>query len=198
MIRIIVTGLVLGLVVQIVTTLSWLALPYHGASLNDFPHEQAEVVAFVDRFAEPGIYHYPGLATGMDEAVRLSQEGPVVTKIVVHPEGLDPLAPEKFGLSLLTNLLAGLVGACLFAQARSRALTLSRSVALGALFGAFAALTSVIPEALWWSYPLEFTTLSVIDLLVAWTIAGSVAHFLLRPSQPQPQGALACPTPSLS
>lgn len=180
MIRILLAGLAIGVVIQVVTTVSWLALPYHGESLQNFPHERAEAVAFLERFPEPGVYHFPGIGEDMEASMELAEEGPTVTKIVVHPEGVEPFAPKTFATSIAANLLAGIFGAFIFALCRPRLTTLLHRTGFGLVLGTFVSLTAVAPESVWWAYPPSFSLLTAIDLIACWTLAGVIAGFLIR------------------
>ena len=177
--RTLLAGVAIGLVIQVVTTISWMALPFHGESLRSFPHGREASVEFLAPFAEPGVYHFPGFADDMEETVRLAKEGPVVTKMVVHPGGLDPFAAGTFLLSIATNLLAGVVGAGLIAVARPRLTGLASQAGFGFGIGALICFSAVGTEAIWWAYPGAFALLTAIDHLVVWTLAGIVAPRVL-------------------
>ena len=51
------------------------------------------------------------------------------------------------------------------------------------MIGIAAALISTVPNSLYWAIPMDFTWPTVVDQIVAWIVAGSVAAAIVKPER---------------
>lgn len=189
--RIVFAALIGGVVLFLYGMISWMGLPFHTAALHTLPGDPAQVDAWLRAVPAAGVYHYPGFPHNpdgspvtdaqMNECMERMRRGPVVSLMVVHPKGVDPMAGSTFALSFAQNCAAALVAAILLSIA-SPAL---RRYWQRALFvwglGVFAMFNSYLPAALWWGYSADFVAADLLDALLAPLLAGLAIATVLRP-----------------
>jgi hypothetical protein len=198
MARIVAAAVVGGLIVFIWGAVSWMALPFHTMSLQTLPGERQEVDALLSRIHEHGVYHYPGFPHHEDgreptdeeweETWQRYRSGPVVSMMVVQPDGIDPFATSKFIVTLAINMVGAGVLAVLIAGVRRSGASWGAAMGYVVGFAIFAVCAGVLPSWLWWSYPWLFGLLEVTDILIAWLLAGAVICAIVSPRQRLPAG----------
>lgn len=174
-------GLVGGIIVFFWGAVSWMALPFHSASLNNMPQPSAEVESFLADLGESGIYHFPGLPPSNDQMAEYTERmrrGPRVTKMVYRAEGSEPFLPANFVINISSSIGAALVAAALLAAAGIAGY--GRRVLFVAALGLFATLAQTVPSWVWWSYPTDFAIAEVVDALMAWALAGLAIARIVR------------------
>lgn len=201
--RVLILGCIGGVLLFVMNAVSWLALPWHGESLRNFPGDyatgdSAAVIDFLESVPESGVYHYPGIpADGdMQTVVERSQAGPVVTSMVIHKEGIDPLSSSRFLASFLYNFASATLVAGLLVWLRPALPRFRSRFAFVVALGAFVIVSSQGPQALWWSYPVDFAVLPMLDLVASWAIVGLLfARFTGEPAIARPQNENSHATP---
>lgn len=169
-----------GLLLFLFNAVSWLALPFHGESLHDLP---GGTERFVAQLPASGVYHYPGHTSDEQEMkarLERARKGPVVTLMVVSKEGLDPMAPGRFAVTLLLDIAAAFAAALVLARVGGG---FGHRFGVAVLLGVFLAVGGRAQDWLWWSQPTGFALPGVIDAVLGWTLAGAVLAAIVRPAQ---------------
>src|SRR5438045_3458298 len=118
--RVFFAGLAGGVVVFISGAVSWMALPWHTASLHTLPDDRT-AQEMASRGMETGVYLYPGLPpAGASEAQRNAvfekhNQGPRITMMVFRRDGEDCMNPTKYIAGLGVNLVAAWIVAAMLA-----------------------------------------------------------------------------------
>jgi len=198
MLRIVLASIVGGLIVMVWGAISWMALPFHTMSLHTLPGEQAEVEAMLGAIPEKGVYHYPGFPHH-DDGSPVSQEeleatfkrmrrGPVVSLMIVHPQGAEPFPVQNFAIGTAINVFAAGLLAVLVGRTRRTGATWLDAMGVVLAFALFAVCAGVVPGWLWWGYPWLFGALEAADVIVAWLLAGAAIGLIVKPG-PSPDSA---------
>jgi hypothetical protein len=183
MTKVIVGGLVAGLVVFVWGAVSHMALPIGELGIRQIPNEDMVLGALRSTIREPGFYFFPGL----DMSKQASQseqdgwkaklkEGPAGV-LIIQPQGAEAMSPRQLWTELATNSVAALLAALLLTQVRS---TYWRRVAFVTLLGIFGFVTISVPYWNWYGFPADFTMAEAIDQVVGWFLAGLVLAAIVR------------------
>lgn len=179
--RLLLAALVGGLLVFAWGSISWMVLPFHDETIHLFPGEQDEVDAFFSRVTESGLYHYPGMEGDRAEIEARRAAGPVVSKMIVYPDGTESGMAVKLGIVLLIHTGGALILAMMIKGMRQGGAPFLACVVVGGLFAVFAVAAAMMPNQLFWDYPRERVTLSILDVLIPWTLASIVMSLMLKP-----------------
>lgn len=197
MARILLAGVLSGVAVFGWGVVSWMALPLHINGLHNLPQDRATADAFLKDFPASGVYHYPGMPTGVDgkpageaemmAAFERMEAGPHVSLMVVHPGGSVPMPPRNFILGFLLHtigatMIAGLLSVCSGSLPR-----FGQRFGFVLAIGAFVLLFHYLHEMLWWGYPMEFAVATIVDIVAGTVLIGLITAALIRPAAPAPE-----------
>ncbi|HXU46808.1 MAG TPA: hypothetical protein VN783_14870 [Thermoanaerobaculia bacterium] len=161
-----------GLIGMVWSSLSWTVLPWHEGAMREFTDAAAVAQVIKANAPEKGMYFLPGsVAKGASEEDHMkgTAEGPYLYGVVrPGPESFS--MGSSIGQQLLVQLLAAFLLTLLVLQTRGLSL-LGRAllVAFGALAGGVLVLA---PESIWYQFTCENALLGLLDLAIAWFLAG--------------------------
>jgi hypothetical protein len=188
--RTILAALLAAFVVMIWGAVSWVVLPWHLMTMSTIPDGEAVVSVLSERLAEPGIYHYPGVPEeGGDARVEEAwaeryRRGPNIHFLAYSVEGFEPSNPWIYVRGFLLNVVAAFLAAALLARAAPALPRFGHRVLFVALLGGFAAVQARLLDWNWWAFPLDYSLVMAVDLVVAWTLAGLVLAWRIGPATP--------------
>jgi hypothetical protein len=188
MAKVIVGGLVGGLVVFFWGAIAHMALPIGEMGIRQIPNEDAVLGVLRPTIQEPGFYFFPG----MDMSRRASEsekeawaaklkQGPAGV-LIIQPQGAEAMSPRQLGTEVVTDIVAALLAALLLTQVRAG---YRGRVAFVTLLGVFGFVTISVPYWNWYAFPTDFTAAEAIDQVVGWFLAGLVLAAIVR-NQPSP------------
>jgi len=190
--KILLAGLVGGIVIYIWGIISHLVLPLGMVGIRQVPNEQMVVSALRESIQESGFYFFPGWEHSpnmteeeqkaamqrWEEKIRQGPNG----ILIYTPEGQSPVSASQMLIELLSNIAGALVAAFLLARAVSGIAGFGGRVLFVALLGLFASLAIDVSYWNWYSFPGSFTLAALIDQVVGWGLAGlPLAAILKRP-----------------
>jgi len=178
--KILIAGLLGGLVLLIWSSVSWIVLPLHTMTINDIPGGDAAIEGLKENITEPGVYRYPGLGDNADEWTAKLKEGPRILMLYLTG-GAAPFTVRQFVVSLILTILAASLVAYVLSLACDTMARFSQRVRFVALFGVFLILFVDLIQYNWWEYPFGFILANAIDNLVAWVLAGLVISWQIKP-----------------
>jgi hypothetical protein len=192
MTKVIVGGLVSGLVVFFWGFVSHMVLPLGEMGIRQIPNEGPVIGAMRDTIREPGFYFFPGMDKGKQASESDQQaweakmkEGPAGV-LIIQPKGAEAMSPRQLGTEVATNIAAALLAALLLSQVRTDSRYWGR-VAFVTLLGIFGFVTISVPYWNWYGFPTDFTTAEAIDQAAGWLLAGLVLAAIVRcPMVPSP------------
>jgi len=157
-----ITGVVAGVIVFAWGMFSWMVLPWHQTTFQEFQNP-ATVQAIQQGAPQTGMYVYPSWDTKPED---MKGKPHILTTISYQDKNMAVC----MALGLLIQILAGLVLVCLMGIANVT--TLKDRLKIVCKTVAFAFIVGVLPNTLWWSFSWQYAGLGLADLVVGWTIAG--------------------------
>ncbi|MFO0888180.1 MAG: hypothetical protein U0790_03425 [Isosphaeraceae bacterium] len=192
MTRIIVGGVVGGVVIFFWGFVSHMLLPLGEMGLKSIPSEDGVAAAIRKDVQEPGLYMLPGwdmsrpqTSEDMEAHQAKAAKGPYGF-MVLYPGGRDFSMGKRLGIELATNVACALLAAVIASQLRPGFLV---RVGCVTLIGLLASIATLVPYWNWYGYPTDFTLAQIAEHVVGWLLAGLALAILLRPSRPAPAGA---------
>lgn len=163
-----------GIVAFSWSVISWMALPWHEMAFNQFSDEQAVSQVIKEQTPRAGMYVLPWVDHTNEEEAKAGQErmkeGPFGL-LVLHPDGMEPEMGLNMLLGFLVNLLAGGIFTYLYLLAKPTG-SLYRKALFFTWISVVSGVLCCLPNMVWWGYPLLFTAVSMMDLVIPWSIAG--------------------------
>ncbi len=173
--RILVGGVVGGVVLFIWSFVSHVLLPLGEVGIQPIPNEEPVLEAMRAAIHEPGLYFFPGLAPGRerDEAAMKQWEekakrGPTGI-LVYHVHGEGMLPPKALGTELGSNIALALLAAFLLSHIGGSLLLRAGKVGL---MGLIAGLDVYISFWNWYGFPANWTIAIMSDQLIGILLMG--------------------------
>ena len=191
--KIVLGGIVAGIVVFIWGAVSHMVLGLGEAGIKGLPNEEAVLSALRANVTEPGFYFFPwgdmeGSKEQMDawaEKYRTSPAGIMIYK----PQGGEMMPPSMLITELVTNILAALIAAFLLSRALGGLGGLFGKAAFVSLFGLFAGVEIDLSYWNWYGFPTSYTVSYIVQHVVGWFLAGLVLALFFKKPAPAPQMA---------
>jgi hypothetical protein len=186
--RILLAGLLGGIVMFIWTSIAHMALPLGEAGVKEIPADGKVIMALQSSLgATSGFYIYPG--TGLaptasrqekNEAMKL-----MATKVANGPSGILVYHPTRtfaFGRWLTVEFLTELVEAMLavFLLAQTRLASFGSRVIFIFILGVVAAIATNVSYWNWYGFPSSYTISYIATETIGFLCVGFTAAFLLR------------------
>lgn len=188
--RILVAGIIGGIIVFIWGAIAHMALPIGEAGFR-YPAQQDAVLSALQQSAtSEGVYMYPSMEFekyGDEAAMKTFAEqskGKPYALVIYRPDGNPSI--ESMGPNLIKQfvsvLLAALVAAWLLAPTPW---SFGRRVVATAALGLFGWLIVNVPYWNWYLFPLDFTLGALAEQVIGWLLGGlGIAWWLGRKSKP--------------
>jgi hypothetical protein len=174
--RIIIAGLLGGLVIFIWGAISHMALPLGEVGMAESKNEDAVLSVLKENMPKPGVYILPGLSSAQmsdEKAVAAYQAKSVVQPhafIVYQSQGRDSTQMNQNLLhEYICNTIAALFAAVILALGT---FTFAKRVLLSIGLGIFSWITVSAPYWNWYRFPQDFSLANLAMLVSAWFLAG--------------------------
>lgn len=182
--RVVLGGLLAGVVVFFWGAAAHMALPLGTMGVRQIPNEDEMLAVFRGSITAPGFYFFPGMDHG--KSASSSEKEAFIAKIkqgptgilVIHPEGGEAMSPRQLGTELATNVVSALIAAWLLTHVVAG---YARRVLFVTLLGVFGFMIVSVPYWNWYGFPTDFTSAEAIDQIVGWFLAGLVLAAIIRP-----------------
>ena len=187
--RILLAGILGGIVMFVWTSIAHMTLPLGKAGINEIPNESAVLSAMQSSIGDkPGLYIFPGLGVGdnatreeKSEAMKQMQQ-----RIAANPSGILMYHPPgrqfAFGKSLLiefsTEVLQAILVIWLLAQTRIGSFV--GRIGFVLIAGIMAAITTNVSYWNWYGFPGVYAASYILTEIVGFVLVGVVAALLLR------------------
>jgi hypothetical protein len=191
--RILLAGILGGIVMFIWTSIAHMALPLGEAGIGEMPNESAVLGAMQSNIGDKtGLYIFPGLGLGKNatregknEAMKQMQQ-----RIAANPSGIlmyhPPGRPFAFGKSLAvefsTEVLQAILVIWLLAQTRIG--SFAGRVGFVLIAGFLAAITTNVSYWNWYGFPGVYTASYILIEIVGFFLVGVTAALMLRKRSP--------------
>jgi hypothetical protein len=191
--RVLLAGILGGIVMFVWTSIAHMALPLGEAGINEIPNESAVLSAMQSSMGDKtGLYIFPGLGVGKNatreeknEAMKQMQQ-----RIAANPSGILMYHPPgrqfAFGKSLViefsTEMLQAILVIWLLAQTRIGSLVGRLGFVL--IAGILAAITTNVSYWNWYGFPGGYTASYMLIEIVGFALVGVTAALVLRKQSP--------------
>jgi hypothetical protein len=189
MARILIGGIVGGIVIFFWGFVSHMMLPLGEMGLKAVPNEEALLTAIKSDVPEPGLYFVPGRVMSKSPTQEEMQAHmDKITKgpygfMVIYPAGRDPSFAKRLPIEFGTNVLCALLTALLVSQLRAGFFL---RVACVTLVGIIGGIMVHVPYWNWYGFPTDFSIAQVVEHTVGWFLLGIVLAAIVRPPVAKP------------
>jgi hypothetical protein len=185
MLRILVGGVVAGVVIFFWGFVSHMLLPLGEMGLQSIPNEGDLTAAMKKDVRESGLYFVPGRDMSksqsqeeMDAHAAKIAKGPYGF-MVIYPNGRDVSMGKLMPIELGTNIACALLAAILVSLVRPGFVVRVASVTL---VGILASIMTLVPYWNWYGFPTDFTLAQIVEHTAGWLLAGLVLASIVRPT----------------
>src|SRR5256886_7872352 len=187
--KILLAGILGGIVMFIWTSIAHMALPLGEAGLGEIPNESAVLSAMQSNIGDQtGLYIFPGRGLGknatrqekeeamkrMGEKIAANTSGILMYHVPGRPLALGKLLGVEFGTELLEAILA------VFLLAQTRIASFAGRVGFVLVAGILAAIATNVSYWNWYGFPCVYTASYMFIQIVGFLCAGIVAALVLR------------------
>ena len=185
--RLIIAGIVGGLVMFFWAAFSHMVLQLGDAGIKALPNEAPVIAVMKANIPEPGFYFVPGMEN-MHNATEEQQKaweekykaGPTAI-IVYRPTGGEVMSAKQLLFELLSNIVAALFVAYILSMMVP---SFSKRVAAAALIGLSGWISINLSYWNWYGFPAGFVGFEAIDQFFGWLLAGIAIALIIRPKVP--------------
>lgn len=181
--RILIAGILGGIVLFVWNSVSWMALPWHAIDMHNVPDAVVPAGAPFSEMREAGVYHFPGLPPSKEmseEWMNKARTGPAIPFMIYRPDGYDPMAPATFIRSIVFNIFSAMILAYLMTLALPNLPGAGAKIRFGLLVGVFIALAVDFMNWNWWFHPTGFTLVNAADHVISFGLVGAVMAWRLK------------------
>jgi len=187
MIRIIVGG-VLGAIVYFVWGMAvWMFLGLHDSTILELPGEGRTTGILTTNELETGVYVSPYTDNPQEEMYdtesifhKKYSKGPIYS-IYFQKEGEDPMSVRMFIVGFVIDLLAALLAAVMLSSAvNGSCKTYAHRIGFVTGFGIFVGLIGHASYWNWMHFPLQYTTMFILDAFFGWFLVGLIMAAIIR------------------
>jgi hypothetical protein len=190
--RILLAGILGGIVMFVWTSIAHMALPLGEAGIGEMPNESAVLSAMQSSIGETGLYIFPGLGVGKNatreqknEAMKQMQERIAANPsgiLMYHPPGRQFAFGKSLAIEFSTEVLQAILVIWLLAQTRIG--SFAGRVGFVLIAGILAAITTNVSYWNWYGFPGVYTASYMLIEIVGFILVGVAAGLVLRKSAP--------------
>ena len=171
-------ALVGGFIAFIWVNISWMILPWHQLTISSVPDEEATRTALRTQIPESGLYILPwSNDKSQQEATRNKVEEGPFAYMVVHPRGVEMNMSKMMILGLLSNIFIAAILSLLLNM--TSGLGYIRRVGFVKTAAIAGSLVVVMPNLIWWHFPIGQAVVTIVDTGFTWGFAGmAIAKFV--------------------
>ena len=166
-------ALIGGLVAFIWTNISWMVLPWHGWTIDKLSNEAPIAESLKNNVTKSGLYILPWKTEktkeAMEEVNKKMEKGPYAF-MVVHPDGFKKSMTKMMLFGLLTNILIAFI--LTYLLTKTKGLSYIHKVGFVKMAAVAGALVIVVPNLIWWQFPVAYTLVTIVDTALTWGFAG--------------------------
>ena len=167
-------SVVAGLVLFVWGFVSWTILPWHNAVANKFTNEAAVSQALKENSPQQGIYFLP---------FSEKDHGPnqIGAFVNVLPQGTEMNMSKLMAIGFITQIIGAFLVLLLVSYTRS--FSYWGRVGIFSLMGLIIGFVSHAPYWNWFGFSSSYVIVTIVDTLIAWTLAGLAVAKFVKPIQ---------------
>jgi hypothetical protein len=162
-----------GIIAFIWTNISWMVLPWHGATISTLSNEAPIAEALKSNITESGLYILPWSSDHTEKMVnkinQKMEKGPYAY-MVVHPNGHKKNMGKMMFFGLFFNIFIAFI--LTYLLTKTKGMSFIQKVGFVKMAAIAGALVIVVPNQIWWQFPMGHTLVTIIDTAMTWGFAG--------------------------
>lgn len=174
-----------GIVVFIWGMLSWMVFPWHQNCFKKFSNESEVARAVSHNAPTCGMYILPNTfkydsntsQSEMNKGMAMMEKGPFMFACV-QPNGMGKMSIKPFIISLIIQIIGAFIATWMLLQ--TKGLAFRQKVFFITLFGLGAGVICLLPCWNWWGFPGSYVLMNIVDLVIAWFLAGLAIAKVLK------------------
>lgn len=185
--RIVIAGVVGGLIVFVWSFVAHMVLPLGEIGFDSLPNDEPVVSALQASVPESGLYFFPGFpnhrdATAEEEAAFMERvrRGPWGL-VVYNAEGAEAMSPGQLLNEFLTGTIAALIAAWVLGLVGGG---YGRRALLVAMLGLFGFASIMLSYWNWYGFPTDYVLANGVTEVVGWLLAGLAMAKIVPPPGP--------------
>ena len=185
--RLILAGIIGGVILWIWGLISWTVIPLYTPTMRNIPNEDVVVETLSEYLSIKSIYIFPGLPKEDDQYSRdrwaeKYKRGPI-GMIIYNPVGADPMMLGQFLIGFIIFAIASYIAAWFLSRSTAAMTSYLSRVTYCGMLGIFISLPTHLSAWNWMGYPFDFTTAMVADVVFGWIFAGLGIAGVVKSSQ---------------
>ena len=191
--RIVLAGVLGGIVMFVWTSIAHMALPLGEAGIGEIPNESVVLSAMQSSIGEnTGLYIFPGLGIGKsatreekNEAMKQMQQRIAANPsgiLMYHPPGRQFAFGKSLAVEFSTEVLQAILVIWLLAQTRIG--SFAGRVGFVLVAGILASITTNVSYWNWYGFPGVYTASYMLIEIVGFLLVGVIAALVLRKRSP--------------
>lgn len=175
-----------AVVVFLWSLFSMMVLPWHQNNMNKFNNEHQVAHVIRENATMSGIYILPNTFSYNDSTpqhevengIGILERGPFMFASIMQ-NGVGPMSAWPFVIGFLIDFAGALILTWMILM--TTGLSFGRIVTFVMLFGLSIGIISQLPDWNWWGFPFVYVFISMMDILIGWTLAGyAIAYFIRK------------------
>lgn len=182
--KIIIAGIIGGIVITIWGFVAWMGLNFHKDTMKGCPEDEIFSHIFVNSMKDEGVYVIPAMPDSHTEATQKAYQekiksGPIAT-IFFRPSGGDPTMTKDIIVGTIFNIIAAMLAAWILSRSTASKQSYFARVSFVGVLAIFATITIHISNWNWMYFPLKYTTAMAADLIIGWVLAGLIIAAFIK------------------
>ena len=168
--------------------LSWTVIHFHDASYLSLSSGDEVADILKEKINENGVYYYPGDMGDAESGAELEvleekhKKGPLFTIIYIK-KGQELMNPMIFIKGFVVFFIAALIITFILNMVKDSLPTFIRRFSFLLSFALFAGFATYINNYVWLHYPLEYSLVMALDVLIGWALAGILIAAIIKPER---------------
>lgn len=169
--------------------LAWTVLPLHQNTIRPLPSGLNDAVSSIaERGLATGAYFYPQQPENMENEEAMSQyttrhnDGPLLT-LLYRAEGVPIMHWSLFVKALVLYFIISFLLAFLLRMVVEYLESLPQRMLFVAVLGLLGALSTYLDHWVWFYYPLGYSVMMSVDLVIRWLLLGLVIGLIIKPER---------------
>ncbi len=162
-----------GIIAFVWMNISWMVLPWHQKTIATLPDDEPVAESLRMHVPANGLYILPWTSDHSKEAMAAFNEkmdrGPFAF-MVVYPNGIKMNMTQMMLYGLLFNIVVALILTWLLTK--TKGLSYIQKIGFVKVAALAGAMVILVPNLIWWHFPMAYTLITFIDTAITWGLAG--------------------------
>jgi hypothetical protein len=187
--RILIAGIVGGVLIFVMGAVNHMVLGLQGRTMSGVPEEPTFIDHLKGRNLKPGLYTFPEMGSNTEEKDQAKVYADVNERykagpaglLLIAPTGEDMMSPKTLGLELATNVIAAFLASCVIGIVGATSSFGRRWLAV-LLIGIIGWFSLTASYGIWYRFPHAFIHDEFLCALLEWSVAGVAIAAIVRRS----------------